>query len=104
MVALPISTWRWKAEVPQSLHMGPMAQDFRAAFGLGDDEKRIVTVDADDVALAAIQGLNAKLEAIVVEQTRENARLRAELADLRSLKVEVASIREAQARDDLARR
>ena len=37
--------------------MGPMAQDFSAAFGLGLDDKHINTVDADGVALAAIQGL-----------------------------------------------
>ena len=42
-------------------HMGPMAQDFHAAFGLGTDDKHIATVDADGVALAAIQGLNQKL-------------------------------------------
>jgi hypothetical protein len=39
-----------------------MAQDFHAAFGLGTDDKHIATVDADGVALAAIQGLNQKLE------------------------------------------
>jgi len=39
-----------------------MARDFHAAFGLGESEKRINTVDADGVALAAIQGLNQKLE------------------------------------------
>ena len=39
-----------------------MAQDFRAAFGLGFDDKGIATVDADGVALAAIQGLNEKVE------------------------------------------
>jgi predicted lipoprotein len=37
--------------------MGPMAQDFYAAFGLGEDDKHIDTVDADGVALAAIQAL-----------------------------------------------
>jgi len=37
--------------------MGPVAQDFRAAFGLGEDDKHIATVDADGVALAAIQAL-----------------------------------------------
>jgi Skp family chaperone for outer membrane proteins len=42
--------------------MGPMAQDFHAAFGLGSDDKHIATVDADGVALAAIQGLNQKVE------------------------------------------
>jgi trimeric autotransporter adhesin len=39
-----------------------MAQDFYAAFGLGDDELRINTINADGIALAAIQGLNKKLE------------------------------------------
>jgi hypothetical protein len=38
-----------------------MAQVFHAAFGLDTDDKHIATVDADDVALAAIQGLNQKL-------------------------------------------
>ena len=103
VVALPISTWRWKDEVSQSLHMGPMAQDFHAAFGLGDDEKRIVTVDADGVALAAIQGLNAKVEHRLAAKDAEIAALRAELADLRFLKGEVASIRTAQSHDKLAR-
>jgi len=34
------------------LHLGPVAQDFHAAFGLGADDKHIATVDADGVALA----------------------------------------------------
>jgi predicted RNase H-like nuclease (RuvC/YqgF family) len=39
-----------------------MAQDFHAAFGLGEDDKHITTVDEEGVALAAIQGLNQKLK------------------------------------------
>jgi hypothetical protein len=39
-----------------------VAQDFHAAFGVGTDDKHIATVDADGVALAAIQGLNEKVE------------------------------------------
>jgi hypothetical protein len=35
-----------------------MAQDFAAAFGVGESERHINTVDASGVALAAIQGLN----------------------------------------------
>jgi hypothetical protein len=34
-----------------------MAQDFHAAFGVGEDDRHISTVDADGVALAAIQAL-----------------------------------------------
>jgi hypothetical protein len=41
--------------------MGPMAQDFWPAFGLGEDPLRIGTIDADGVALAAIQGLGLRL-------------------------------------------
>ena len=39
-----------------------MAQHFYAAFGVGDDEGRIGNIDADGVALAAIQGLNQLVE------------------------------------------
>jgi hypothetical protein len=58
---LPVSAWSYKA-APSIQHLGPMAQDFKAAFGLGDADTGIATVDADGVALAAIQGLNQKVE------------------------------------------
>jgi hypothetical protein len=54
---VPIQTWNAKGTDPGIRHMGPTAQDFYAAFGLGEDDKHISTVDADGVALAAIQGL-----------------------------------------------
>jgi len=38
-----------------------VAQDFQAAFKLSGDDKHIATVDEEGVALAAIQGLNQKL-------------------------------------------
>ena len=60
VVALPISRWNFIGDA-STPHVGPMAQDFHAAFGLGTDERHIATVDADGVALAAIQGLNQKL-------------------------------------------
>lgn len=71
VVGLPISEWNFKT-APGEAHIGPMAQDFYAAFGTGTDDKHIATVDADGVALAAIQGLNQKLE----EQKAENAKLK----------------------------
>lgn len=55
--SVPIMTWRYKGQDESVTHMGPTGQDFYEAFGLGLDEKHIVTVDADGVALAAIQGL-----------------------------------------------
>lgn len=62
VVALPLSTWSYKADEQRNRHVGPMAQDFKAAFNLGDDDKHIATVDADGVALAAIQALNQRIE------------------------------------------
>ncbi len=62
VAALPITQWKYKAEPEGVKHLGPVAQDFHAAFGLGDSDKAIGTVDESGVALAAIQGLNQKLE------------------------------------------
>jgi hypothetical protein len=72
LAALPIQTWHYTNETAEIRHLGPVAQDFREAFGLGSDDKSIGTVDADGVALAAIQGLNQKVEA-------ENAALRTDV-------------------------
>ena len=46
---LPISKWSYKVEDGSVRHIGPMAQDFAAAFGLGSDDRSIGTVDADGV-------------------------------------------------------
>lgn len=54
---VPISRWSYKAQKSNIEHIGPMAQDFYAAFSLGADDRHISTVDPDGVALAAIQGL-----------------------------------------------
>jgi len=84
VASLPITTWNFK-EAPGARHMGPMAQDFYAAFGLGGSDKTITTVDPDGVALAAIQGLNQKLERQAA-QLKENettiTELRARLEQL----------------------
>jgi hypothetical protein len=58
---LPIERWSYKGEAVR--HLGPMAQDFAAAFGLGADDRHIFTLDATGVALAAIQGLHGLVQA-----------------------------------------
>jgi hypothetical protein len=62
LAAIPIATWSYQSQDPSVRHIGPMAQDFAAAFGVGEDERHISTVDADGVALAAIQGLHQLLQ------------------------------------------
>jgi len=44
---IPLTEWNLKTQDPSIRHLGPMAQDFRAAFGLGEDERHINTVDSD---------------------------------------------------------
>jgi hypothetical protein len=60
LAAMPIQTWSYKAQGDRIRHVGPTAQDFAAAFGLGEDPLRIGTVDADGIALRAIQALEAR--------------------------------------------
>lgn len=90
VLQLPMASWAYRNQ-PTVRHLGPVAQDFHQAFGLGDGDRTISTIDADGVALAAIQGLNAKLEAErkalanrVEMLGRENAALRAESSQLRA--------------------
>ena len=77
VVALPITEWDYKQEAGTK-HIGPMAQDFHAAFGLnGTDDKHIATVDEEGVALAAIQGLNQKLEETRAESKAKDEEIQA---------------------------
>jgi hypothetical protein len=73
--ALPVSRWNFKNE-PEVEHIGPVAQDFHAAFATGTDERHIATVDADGVALAAIKGLNEKLTEALKSKDAEIATLK----------------------------
>lgn len=62
VTSMAITKWNFKGDTEKE-HIGPMAQDFHAAFGLnGDNDKGICTTDEGGVALAAIQGLNQKLD------------------------------------------
>jgi Chaperone of endosialidase len=54
---LPITTWKYKNEDETIRHIGPMAQDFAATFNCGQSDRFINAVDANGVALAAIQAL-----------------------------------------------
>jgi Chaperone of endosialidase len=90
LATVPISTWVYTNN-PSIRHIGPVAQDFHAAFGLGEDDKHIATVDADGVALAAIQGLHQLLE----EKETRIAALEKELIILNSdLSTRLAALEE----------
>jgi hypothetical protein len=78
VAALPIRSWRYKSQEASIRHIGPTAQDFRAAFGVGESDRTITTVDADGVALAAIQGLYR----LVAEKDRQIAAQAEQIAAL----------------------
>jgi Chaperone of endosialidase len=82
LMSLPIATWQYKSQDKTIRHIGPVSQDFKALFGVGETEKGIATVDADGIALAAIQGLGIRLkerDAKIDSLSRENKRLQTEL-------------------------
>jgi len=70
VAALPIARWRYRSEAGVR-HVGPMAQDFYAVFGVGEDDRHITSIDEDGVALAAIKALR-----------RQNLALETKLAKL----------------------
>ncbi|HKX61073.1 MAG TPA: hypothetical protein VJS65_04505, partial [Verrucomicrobiae bacterium] len=72
----------------------PMAQDFYETFGLGGNPTAIATIDADGVALAAIQGLNRKLTDELQHRDTEIAELRQQLSEVKSLLREIVDRKE----------
>ena len=89
LTGLQIMTWNYKADDANIQHMGPMAQDFYAAFGLGPDNRHIAALDANGVVQsAAIQALTkttAEQEARITQLEDENTKLKARLTALEDL-------------------
>ena len=82
LMGMSVSTWQYKGQSEVVPHIGPMAQDFYAAFGMGRDEHYISSVDADGVALASVQGLyqlvqekDARIAALEKQTTDQEKRL-----------------------------
>lgn len=77
LARIPISRWSYRAQKPSIRHIGPTAQDFARAFGVGESRKHIASVDAEGVALAAIQALHRENQALERENRAQGARLAA---------------------------
>ncbi len=80
VASLPITSWNYKDD-SGTRHLGPMAQDFHGAFGIGTDDKTITFLDEGGVALAAIQGLNQKL----TDKDAKFQALEKEISELKTL-------------------
>jgi len=79
LVAMPVSSWSYSFQDPSVRHIGPMAQDFSAAFGVGDSDRKIDMVDANGVSIAAIQALYG----MVQERDAQIAAMRTELDEIK---------------------
>jgi hypothetical protein len=84
---LPVSEWSYKEDAG-TRHIGPMGQDFYSTFNIGTDEKHIAPIDEGGVALAAIKGLNQKVEeqkAELKKRDEDIAQLRQNVAELKQI-------------------
>ena len=96
VVAMPVTSWTVIGH-PDRRHIGPVAQDFHATFGLGDpkDDTHIDIGDSQGVALAAIQGLNAKVEEqATLLQSRLESQLEEQAATIRDQQRKIAELTE----------
>jgi trimeric autotransporter adhesin len=88
--ALPITSWRYAAEPGDVRHLGPFAEDFHQAFGLGSDDTSIGLLDIAGVSLAGVKALEERTQEIAARRERadalekENVDLRVRLARLES--------------------
>jgi hypothetical protein len=74
LTALPMTSWRYKAEAADQRHIGPIAEDFQEVFNMGDGE-HLSTIDVGGVAIAGIQGLHQELMAKDAEIQNLNERI-----------------------------
>ncbi|MDV6275048.1 tail fiber domain-containing protein [Rhodococcus erythropolis] len=87
LTALRISTWSYGFDHKSIRHLGPMAQDFAAVFGLGSNTRRISAVDANGVCMASIQALNRKIGALETKVSaleKDLGILRTEMGDTKT--------------------
>jgi len=90
---LPIQSWSYKVEGQEYRHLGPTAQDFYAAFGLGTSDVSIGTVDADGVALKAAQALERRTAELARRADADRAEAEALRAEVARLRAEVEALR-----------
>jgi hypothetical protein len=74
---LPVTTWAYIDEAGSVRHMGPMAQDWHAAFGFTADNTTINMSDLDGVNLAAVQALERRTAELRAQLAERDARIQA---------------------------
>lgn len=102
IAAMPIQEWSYTSQDASIRHVGPTAQDFRAAFGLGESDTTITSVDIDGINLLAAQALvrrTTELQAVNAQLREENAAQRTRLDALEGRLLELEQWLRAGRRD-----
>ncbi len=100
LAQLRIARWNFKDDAAHTDHVGPMAQEFHAAFGLGDDPTRISPLDVGGIALAGVKELQqqahdyhaevASLQQQLGEKDRQLEEMQARMGRLEALLQQLA--------------
>ncbi|MFJ9893462.1 hypothetical protein ACIQPR_09020 [Streptomyces sp. NPDC091280] len=80
VVSLPVSTWSYRGD-GDVRHLGPMAQDWHAALGLGPDDQTIHMVDVNGVSVVALQALYRMVQGLQAEVSELRHRSSGERVD-----------------------
>jgi trimeric autotransporter adhesin len=84
---IPVTSWNYVSEGRQARHIGPMAEDFYAAFGLGTSNTSIGVQDLAGISIAAVKALEER-----------TAQLQAKTAEVDELRARMLSLEERLAR------
>ena len=88
--AIPVTDWNYKTQDKKVRHIGPMAQDFFAAFHLdGESDTTINTLDIDGINMAAIQALKQRTD----ELKKATNKIDAMQTEIETLKSENSSFK-----------
>jgi uncharacterized small protein (DUF1192 family) len=96
LTALPVTEWSFKGDPVR--HIGPTAQDFKAAFGLGPDETHITPLDIASVAVVGVKELHKMIEVRDAEIAEHEAKLAEREAEIAALKQRLAVLEEMVSR------
>lgn len=97
---MTIPEWNYKTQDDHIRHLGPMAQEFYSAFGLGEDNKHINTIDIDGINMLAIQALATRTQELaaktnkITEHEQQIETLQAQVNNLNILMESILAIYE----------
>lgn len=75
LASIPIERWQYTTEEGGVWHLGPTAQDFRAAFGLGLDDENIGLLDISGVGLRGVQALEVRTNGLAADLAERDRRI-----------------------------